>query len=93
MRVLHFATIESPAGDGGGQNGQALLFADLADVALQILFERAQSIGVPLRIILLLIVVSELDNDVISGLQLIHYRLPAAFVAKALRAAAEIRSR
>jgi hypothetical protein len=72
---------------GAAHDGHALLLARLANITSKVLLERAERLGETLRVSFLFVVVAELNDDEVTGPQVLHHRLPTTLVAEALRAA------
>ena len=86
--AVELALLEPAAGDRGQEHRGAALFADAVDEGAEILLVGAPGIGIAGGIVLLGVVVTELDEDVVAGLHRFIDLVPQAEVAEALGAAA-----
>ena len=84
LRGLHK---EIATHDSVHQHRDAAMLSRLSHKLRQIVVERGAGVGMPVGLGLL-VVMSELDDDIVAGLHLLEHLVPAALVDEALRGAA-----
>ena len=89
--AVQLAVLEPAAGHRSQENRRGALLAGAADEGPEILLVGAESRGIAVGIIGLGVVVAELDEHVIPGLEGVLDHVPEALVDEALRAAAVLR--
>ena len=89
--AVQLPLLEPAAGDRSEEHRRGALRAGPADEGAEVVLVGAESRGIALRIVRLRIVVAELDEHVIPGLQGVVHLVPETPVDETLRAAAVLR--
>ena len=89
--AVQLAVLEPAAGHRGEEDRRRALFAGAADEGPQVLLVGAESGRIALGVVGLGIVVAELDEHIVAGLEGVLDDVPEALVDEALRAAAVLR--
>ena len=80
--------VELPAADGRREDRRGAAGARLGDEAAEVVTERRRGVGVPLRVLLLLVVVRELDDHKVARRKIAGELRPPALADETLSAAA-----